>query len=81
MPTRSGPPLGVDWFRVIADLAQLRVRGIADQLDVPTATLLGWKQGAEPRYFDGERLVELWMMETGRARSDLPRAPYWRRSR
>jgi hypothetical protein len=81
MPQRSGPALGVDWFRVITDLASagLRLRGIADAIDVPTATLIGWKQGAEPKHIDGDRLIALWMTETGQARDAVPRAPYWRR--
>lgn len=67
----------VDWFRVIADLTRrgYTTRSLADAIHVPPATLLGWKQGAEPKYGDGERLVLLWAELTDTDRARVPLCP------
>jgi hypothetical protein len=56
-----------DWFRVLADLqyAECSNTDVAEYIGVPQTTLLGWKQGSEPRHHDGQRLLELWAMVTG----------------
>jgi hypothetical protein len=65
----------IDWFQIVVDLgrAGLPTRSVAGQIGVPKATILGWKQGAEPKHADGERLLELWCRMTGRGREHLPR--------
>ena len=67
----------VDWFQILVDLSRkgLTTRSMADAIHVPPSTLLGWKQGAEPKHADGERLVLLWIDMTGNAREVLPRCP------
>lgn len=68
--------LTIDWFRILSDLkaAGLGVYVISDLIDVPKATIMGWKNsGAEPRYSAGERLVELWCATLKRHRGDLPK--------
>lgn len=66
--------LRIDWFQVITSLgrAGYSLSAVASAIRVPKGTLTGWKQGAEPRYSDGERLVQLWCQITGRDRTDLP---------
>lgn len=64
----------ISWFRVFNEL---KIRGwtlyrIADELEIPKTTLIGWKTGAEPRHFDGERLIDLWREVTGQERGALP---------
>lgn len=56
----------VDWFRVICDLSKAGwpESRIAAAINVPKSTLSGWKQGAEPRYGDGQALLDLWSKET-----------------
>ena len=51
----------IDCFRLLADLKQwnLSEAEVARRLSVPRSTLEGWKEGSEPRYSDGCRLVEL----------------------
>lgn len=68
----SSPRL--DWFRLIVDLERLGYtpQALANHVGVARSTLLGWKQGAEPRYTEGEALVAFWCSATGRARSELP---------
>ena len=67
-------PRRIDWFRVLADLNRcgLPVASVSAQIIVPKSTILGWGQGAEPRYADGEALTDLWCRVTSRERRQLP---------
>lgn len=68
------PGKRVDWFKVITQICRAghSANAIADAICVARTTLLGWKQGAEPRYGEGERLVMFWCHVTGQGRDDLP---------
>jgi len=65
----------IDWFQVLTDLARagVPVSAVAPAIRVPKSTILGWKQGAEPKFTDGERLVALWLGITARTVEQLPR--------
>ena len=54
--------LRTDWFRVLIDLqyAGYPHSRVAKVLDVPLATLRGWKAGSEPAHDYGHGLLELW---------------------
>lgn len=56
-----------DWFRVLVDLqyADWPHSRVAAVLDVPLATLRGWKGGSEPAHENGHALLELWCEITG----------------
>lgn len=74
----------VNWFRVIVDLCTLHAYThslIAMAVGAPKSTVQGWKQGATPKWEDGERLVCLWSQVTGKGREELPRVSAfdWRR--
>lgn len=60
--------LRTDWFRVLADLqyAGYPNTRVAAILDVPLATLRGWKAGSEPAHEYGHCLLELWTEVTDR---------------
>lgn len=64
----------IDWFQVITDLGRhgYSAKAISDHLKIPKSTLLGWKQGAEPRYREGRRLVAFWCEITGKTQARLP---------
>ena len=47
-------------------------RKLAESLEVPRSTLVGWLAGSEPRHFDGERLLAEWCRLTGKARTFAP---------
>ena len=52
-----------DWFRVLADLRKhgnLEQTRVAELIEVPLATLRGWKAGSEPAHNYGHALLELW---------------------
>lgn len=67
--------INIDWFRVICDLKKFNLshNDIKNITDIPVGTLSGYKQGAEPRHSDGEKLVKLWCVATGGSRGDLPK--------
>ena len=64
----------VDWFEVINCVVRkgYSLGSVAAHVNVPKSTLIGWKQGAEPRYSEGERLLAFWMQVTGNERGALP---------
>lgn len=64
----------VDWFRLITDITRtgMCTQDIARELGVAKSTVLGWKQGSEPRHGDGEALVALWSRVTKVERTNLP---------
>lgn len=64
----------VDWFQVITGVMRCgySIQSAAEAISVPRSTLIGWKQGAEPRYTEGERLVSFWCQITGNDRARLP---------
>jgi hypothetical protein len=67
--------LRVNWFLVIVEMSR---RGysdtaIAGAIGTPRSTVRGWKQGAEPRHADGERMILLWCQVTGMERDTLPK--------
>lgn len=68
-------PERVDWFGVLLALQRhgIPTASVADQLRIPRSTILGWKQGAEPKYRDGEALTDLWSQVTGNALEAVPR--------
>lgn len=68
-------PDRVDWFQVLIDLGKrgVPVMVVSSAIGVPQSTILGWKQGAEPKFTDGEKLVALWAGITDRPVEELPR--------
>lgn len=68
-------PFRVDWFAVLTDLKRCGLASLqaARQIEVPHSTVMGWKEGSEPKHADGERLIDLWIAVTGRNRHQLPR--------
>jgi len=67
----------VDWFRLIDDLKRRGYSTYALEMltGVPKSTLLGYKQGAEPKHLDGERLIGVWCQVTGLQRDSIPTEP------
>lgn len=68
-------PHRIDWFQVLTDLSRagVPVSAVAPAIRVPKSTILGWKQGAEPKFTDGEKLVALWAGITQRLATEVPR--------
>jgi len=64
----------IDWFQVISDLGRrgFPLQLIAESIGVAKSTLIGWKQGAEPKHGDGEKLVGFWCRVMEKPRDDLP---------
>ncbi|EXU75347.1 hypothetical protein BG55_11475 [Erwinia mallotivora] len=70
----QGAEMQVDWFRVITDLerAGFTHQRIARHLIAAKSTVMYSKNGSEPRYSDGERLIRLWELVTEKTQDDLP---------
>jgi hypothetical protein len=68
------PQYWTDWFRVLSDLAYegWDNHRVAKAIEVARPTLLGWKNGNEPCYEHGRRLVELWCQVTGKSHQERP---------
>ncbi len=66
---------GVSWWHVVIHLEQ---RGythaaVAAAIGVGRTTVEGWKnRDAEPGHVDGERMIALWRVVTGKPREELP---------
>jgi hypothetical protein len=74
MTRRTTPARSIDWFQVITEISRAGhpMQAIAQSIGVARTTLLGWKQGAEPRHSEGDRLLTLWTCMTGRDRAAVP---------
>lgn len=64
----------ISWFRLFNEM---KVNGwslyrIEAHLHIAKSTLIGWKEGVEPRHADGEKLIELWQEVTSQTRGELP---------
>lgn len=72
-PAKPGPKR-IDWFKVVTEVLRCgySIQSAAEEIGVARTTLFGWRQGAEPRYSEGERLVQLWCRTTGEDRADIP---------
>jgi hypothetical protein len=76
-PTRAhlAPDEKVDWFRVIVEVCRYSHTHstIAMACGTAKSTVQGWKQGATPRWDEGEKLIELWCQVTGNGRETVHR--------
>lgn len=77
----------IDWPRLLDELAwllgerdfafpdvrvPLSASRLAQALQVPRTTLIGWRDGSEPKHSDGELLLVRWCLLTGKAREFAP---------
>lgn len=64
----------IDWFRILDDLKRLgfSLYALEAHIAIPKSTLIGYKQGAEPKHTDGERLVGFWCQVTANGREHVP---------
>lgn len=66
---------GVSWWHVIVQLERHGYTHgqVAAAIGGARSTVQDWKnRDAEPGHVDGERLIALWRVVTGKARDDLP---------
>lgn len=69
----------VDWFRL---LAQLKAEGyslyaVSHFTEIPKGTLIGYKQGSQPLYQNGVRLVAFWAQSMEKDVAEVPTiSPY-----
>ncbi|MEC5164052.1 hypothetical protein ACFDR9_005175 [Janthinobacterium sp. CG_23.3] len=68
------PEIRVDWFRM---LVQLKDEGwslyaVSHFTDIPKSTLIGYKQGSQPSYHHGVRLLACWSQSCGKEPGEAP---------
>lgn len=58
----------VDWFTVVAELEQrgVTMRSQAISAEVSLGTIYYWKSGGEPKYRNGQLLLDLYMHQVGK---------------
>lgn len=67
----------VDWFAVICELKRMGISTyrVSQETAIPQSTLIGYKGGAEPKFSDGEILVEYYRAVTGKGLGEVPSKP------
>lgn len=64
----------IDWFRI---LAQLKGEGyslymVSHFTEITKIKLIGYKNGAEPKYHDGVRLLNFWAQSMAKESAEAP---------
>jgi len=65
----------IDWFRI---LVQLKGEGyslyaVEHFTKIPKSTLIGYRQGSQPTYHHGERLLQFWRQAIDQPEAEPPR--------
>lgn len=65
----------IHWFRVIVDIScgGYTAASIGAAIGMSKSTVLNWKQGADPRFEEGLRLIDLWKQVTGKGQESVPK--------
>lgn len=69
----------VDWFRILAHLKAEKwsLSAISHFTGIPRSSLMGYKQGSQPSYHYGVRLLAFWSQSCGQDQSQAPMvSPY-----
>src|ERR1044071_542530 len=74
--SRADAEMTVDWFRLLWDLVQ---RGysfseIGRKTGIPEMTIRSYRDGGQPVYWRGKKLVSLWCAVCDSAEVDVPQA-------
>lgn len=64
----------IDWFRVLVQLKDegYSLYSVAHFTEIPKSTLIGYKQGSQPSYHHGVRLLHFWSQATGKEQGEAP---------
>lgn len=64
----------IDWFRVLVQLKDegYSLYSVAHFTEIPKSTLIGYKQGSQPEYHNGVRLLHFWAQATGKPQEQAP---------
>lgn len=64
----------IDWFKVITELQKnrLSMKQQSRSIGVSARTIANWRDGVEPKFSDGKRLIKLWCLSTTKNESELP---------
>lgn len=58
----------IDWFRILVQLKDegYSLYSVAHFTEIPKSTLITYKQGSQPSYHHGVRLLEFWSQAVGK---------------
>lgn len=64
----------IDWFRVIVQLKGegYSLYSISHFTEITKIKLVGYKNGAEPKFHDGARLLNFWAQAIGKPVAEAP---------
>ena len=74
--TRFADEPGVSWWHLIVEMERhgYTHSAMGAAIGAARTTVEGWKnRNAEPGHIDGERMIALWRVVTGRPREEIPR--------
>lgn len=71
---RRATDVRVDWFRLLDQLKDVgySLYAVSHFTGIPKSTLIGYKQGSQPSYHHGVRLVAFWAEAGGKEIADVP---------
>jgi hypothetical protein len=64
----------IDWFRLIVELKNegYSLSSVSHFTEISKSSLVGFKQGSQPKYHDGVRLLKFWAQATCSSQADAP---------
>ena len=64
----------IDWFRLIVRLKAdgYSLYSVSHFTEIPKSTLIGYKNGSQPKYHDGARLLKFWSEGTSTHQDEAP---------
>lgn len=64
----------IDWFRLLVQLKDegYSLYAVAHFTEIPKSTLNGYKQGSQPSYHHGVRLLRFWAQATSQPQEAAP---------
>lgn len=76
---KQEPVERVDWFRMLTQMQAegYSLHGVAFFIGIPKSTLIAYKQGMQPSYNVGARIIRCWAEVTGNDPAAVPMiSPY-----
>ena len=64
----------IDWFRILVELKSegYSLYSVAHFTEIPKTSLIGYKNGSQPSYQNGVKLLRFWSQATGKREDWAP---------
>lgn len=65
----------IDWFRILVQLKDegYSLYAVEHFTKIPKSTLIGYRNGSQPNYENGERLLQFWRQALAQPAAEPPR--------